>query len=46
MAAVRKTLAGAGEDAGELEPSDGAGGNAEWCSYFGKPYGTSSNIET
>ena len=34
-----------GEDVEKKEPSCTAGGNANWCSYSGKQYGSSSKIE-
>ena len=36
------TETGVGEDGEKLEPSHTAGGNAKWCSYFGKQSGSSS----
>ena len=34
-----------GEDAEKGEPSNTVGGNANWCSHYGKQYGGSSKSE-
>ena len=35
-------IANAGEDVEKREPSDTIGGNINWCSHYGKQYGSSS----
>ena len=38
-------LRGGGKDVGKGEPSYTVGGNANWCSHYGKQYGVSSKKE-
>ena len=38
----RQQMTSAGEDAETRELSCTAGGNVNWCSHYGKPYGSSS----
>ena len=46
MAIIKKTRnKNVGEDVEEKEPSYTAGGNVNWCSHYGKPYGVSSKNE-
>ena len=39
---IRQETTNVGEDVEKGEPSYTVGGNASWCSHFGKQYGESS----
>ena len=42
MAIIKKNTTNTGEDVEEREPLYTVGGNVNWCSYYGKQYGSFS----
>ena len=44
MAAINESTKSAGEGVEKEEPSFLVGGNADWCSHYGKQYGDTSKI--